>query len=166
MEFHSILNTPNFTQGNKRWEFLSGCLQWGDWPRLLVVIHQLCYAKARWFIAWHCNCFGGTIHLTLDVASDMKTEISNSLELLGALHIFDRCLLSVTEINRFGFDDGPNCSHNAFYDYLASQKQKASKSFDFTDSILLFIRISFSNVLYRKQRAWLAFGGPTRAIRW
>ena len=24
------------------------------------------------------------------------------------------------------FDDGPNCSHNAFYDYLASQKQKAT----------------------------------------
>jgi hypothetical protein len=27
----------------------------------------------------------------------------------------------------FGFDDGPNCSHNAFYDYLSQQKQKASK---------------------------------------
>jgi peptidoglycan/xylan/chitin deacetylase (PgdA/CDA1 family) len=26
----------------------------------------------------------------------------------------------------FGFDDGPNCSHNAFYDYLTSQKQKAT----------------------------------------
>ncbi|KAI7862008.1 hypothetical protein BDF14DRAFT_1737275 [Spinellus fusiger] len=24
------------------------------------------------------------------------------------------------------FDDGPNCSHNAFYDFLAQQKQKAS----------------------------------------
>jgi hypothetical protein len=28
----------------------------------------------------------------------------------------------------YGFDDGPNCSHNAFYDYLTSQNQKASKS--------------------------------------
>lgn len=27
----------------------------------------------------------------------------------------------------YGFDDGPNCSHNAFYDYLKSQNQKASK---------------------------------------
>ncbi|PPQ75102.1 hypothetical protein CVT26_008136 [Gymnopilus dilepis] len=26
----------------------------------------------------------------------------------------------------YGFDDGPNCSHNAFYDYLMSQNQKAS----------------------------------------
>lgn len=26
----------------------------------------------------------------------------------------------------FGFDDGPNCSHNAFYDYLSAQKQKAT----------------------------------------
>jgi hypothetical protein len=25
-----------------------------------------------------------------------------------------------------GFDDGPNCSHNAFYDYLAAQNQKAT----------------------------------------
>lgn len=27
----------------------------------------------------------------------------------------------------YGFDDGPNCSHNAFYDYLTEQNQKASK---------------------------------------
>ena len=26
----------------------------------------------------------------------------------------------------YTFDDGPNCSHNAFYDYLASQNQKAT----------------------------------------
>ncbi|KAE9400016.1 carbohydrate esterase family 4 protein [Gymnopus androsaceus JB14] len=26
----------------------------------------------------------------------------------------------------YGFDDGPNCSHNAFYDYLDSQNQKAT----------------------------------------
>ena len=26
----------------------------------------------------------------------------------------------------YAFDDGPNCSHNAFYDYLTSQKQKAT----------------------------------------
>ncbi|KAF5345214.1 hypothetical protein D9756_011555 [Leucocoprinus leucothites] len=26
----------------------------------------------------------------------------------------------------YGFDDGPNCSHNAFYDYLASKNQKAT----------------------------------------
>lgn len=27
----------------------------------------------------------------------------------------------------YGFDDGPNCSHNAFYEFLSQQKQKASK---------------------------------------
>jgi hypothetical protein len=27
----------------------------------------------------------------------------------------------------YGFDDGPNCSHNAFYDFLSQQQQKASK---------------------------------------
>ncbi|KAH9979332.1 chitin deacetylase [Lactifluus volemus] len=26
----------------------------------------------------------------------------------------------------YGFDDGPNCTHNVFYDYLASQNQKAT----------------------------------------
>ncbi|KAJ3745520.1 carbohydrate esterase family 4 protein, partial [Lentinula detonsa] len=34
----------------------------------------------------------------------------------------------------YGFDDGPNCSHNAFYDFLQSQNQKASKSFYFIGS--------------------------------
>jgi len=36
----------------------------------------------------------------------------------------------------YGFDDGPNCSHNAFYDYLSGQKQKASK-------FLLFLSAHF-----------------------
>lgn len=26
----------------------------------------------------------------------------------------------------YGFDDGPNCTHNVFYDFLASQNQKAT----------------------------------------
>ncbi|KAK7451785.1 hypothetical protein VKT23_012464 [Stygiomarasmius scandens] len=29
----------------------------------------------------------------------------------------------------YGFDDGPNCSHNAFYDYLESENQKATMFF-------------------------------------
>ncbi|KAF9475036.1 glycoside hydrolase/deacetylase [Pholiota conissans] len=29
----------------------------------------------------------------------------------------------------FGFDDGPNCSHNAFYDYLKAHNQKATMFF-------------------------------------
>ena len=26
----------------------------------------------------------------------------------------------------YGFDDGPNCSHNAFYDFLEQNQQKAT----------------------------------------
>ena len=26
----------------------------------------------------------------------------------------------------YAFDDGPNCTHNIFYNYLSSQKQKAT----------------------------------------
>lgn len=26
----------------------------------------------------------------------------------------------------YGFDDGPNCGHNVFYDFLTAQNQKAS----------------------------------------
>ena len=29
----------------------------------------------------------------------------------------------------YGFDDGPNCTHNIFYDYLSSQNQKATMFF-------------------------------------
>lgn len=29
----------------------------------------------------------------------------------------------------YGFDDGPNCSHNVFYDFLAEQQQKATMYF-------------------------------------
>lgn len=29
----------------------------------------------------------------------------------------------------YGFDDGPNCSHNVFYDFLSEQKQKATMYF-------------------------------------
>ena len=33
----------------------------------------------------------------------------------------------------YGFDDGPNCSHNAFYDFLSSNDQRASQ---FTDAAM------------------------------
>lgn len=29
----------------------------------------------------------------------------------------------------YGFDDGPNCSHNVFYNFLSQNNQKASTSF-------------------------------------
>ncbi|KAF8546838.1 hypothetical protein OG21DRAFT_1028518 [Imleria badia] len=36
----------------------------------------------------------------------------------------------------YGFDDGPNCSHNAFYDFLQQNNQKASSSLCFRYSLL------------------------------
>ncbi|KAF9259590.1 glycoside hydrolase/deacetylase [Marasmius fiardii PR-910] len=41
----------------------------------------------------------------------------------------DISLVPEPETLGFGFDDGPNCSHNAFYDYLTEQKQKATMFF-------------------------------------
>jgi len=53
----------------------------------------------------------------------------------------------------YGFDDGPNCSHNAFYDYLSGQKQKASK-------FLLFLSAHFLHwdIDYHKFRSYVLHG--------
>lgn len=48
----------------------------------------------------------------------------------------------------YGFDDGPNCSHNAFYDFLLKQNQKASKSFSLIRRISILIQSENSYVLY------------------
>ena len=57
----------------------------------------------------------------------------------------------------YGFDDGPNCSHNAFYDYLKSQNQKASKCLRSTRiEMLLIDSDDYSNVLHREQHHELA----------
>ena len=39
-------------------------------------------------------------------------------------------IINVPEPNTlgYGFDDGPDCAHNEFYDYLTAQNQKASES--------------------------------------
>jgi peptidoglycan/xylan/chitin deacetylase (PgdA/CDA1 family) len=44
----------------------------------------------------------------------------------------------------YGFDDGPNCSHNAFYDFLTEQKQKAT---------MFYIGINVQNHPLEAQRA-------------
>jgi hypothetical protein len=41
----------------------------------------------------------------------------------------DITTLPIPEAWGYGFDDGPNCSHNAFYDYLNEQNQKATMFF-------------------------------------
>jgi hypothetical protein len=41
----------------------------------------------------------------------------------------DITTLPIPESWGYGFDDGPNCSHNAFYDYLNEQNQKATMFF-------------------------------------
>ncbi|KIK67068.1 carbohydrate esterase family 4 protein [Collybiopsis luxurians FD-317 M1] len=56
----------------------------------------------------------------------------------------------------YGFDDGPNCSHNAFYDFLQSQDQKAT---------FYFIGSNVQNWPLEAQRA-LADGHEICAHTW
>ena len=49
-----------------------------------------------------------------------KTQCSVLIEERSSLYLQPQTL-------GYGFDDGPNCSHNAFYDYLTTQEQKASE---------------------------------------
>jgi len=73
----------------------------------------------------------------------------------------------------YGFDDGPNCSHNAFYDYLSQENQKASKfrlsspaNHDVPGCSHDHSAFLHSYVLYRKQCYGLASGGPAWIGRW
>ncbi|WFD44341.1 hypothetical protein MPSI1_003008 [Malassezia psittaci] len=54
-------------------------------------------------------------------------------------------LTACPEPNTWGltFDDGPNCSHNAFYDYLSQQKLKAT---------MFYIGTNVKNLPYQAQR--------------
>ncbi|KAK7039626.1 hypothetical protein R3P38DRAFT_2900824, partial [Favolaschia claudopus] len=57
------------------------------------------------------DCWWSSAQCTTPKVAGLKPDISNMPEpnTLG-----------------YGFDDGPNCSHNAFYDYLTSKNQKAT----------------------------------------
>jgi len=48
----------------------------------------------------------------------------------------------------YGFDDGPNCSHNAFYDYLTQKEQKASTSLTIHLEHIGILMVVCSYVLY------------------
>ncbi|KAH8923140.1 carbohydrate esterase family 4 protein [Atractiella rhizophila] len=53
-------------------------------------------------------------------------------------------LSSLRTLGALTYDDGPNCSHNAFYDYLREQNQKAT---------MFFIGSNVMNWPYQAQRA-------------
>lgn len=65
----------------------------------------------------------------------------------------------------YGFDDGPNCSHNAFYDFLTSQNQKASEwsliMVVIPDSVLIG---AGNYVLHWEQRNGLASGSTESCV--
>jgi hypothetical protein len=89
-------------------------------------------AQAKW------NSIKGSIPLNISVKGTIKGNFSgftpNYRPLdLHCLRSFDKCstpnwpvfhlIIAIPEPNSLGyrFDDGPNCSHNAFYDFLTQQ---------------------------------------------
>jgi hypothetical protein len=95
-------------------------------------------------------------NLSADVASVPEVRsFSRAFALSGSWHLFPGApLLFFVNFIRslanprshpqprtlgYGFDDGPNCSHNAFYDYLNERGQKASECF----SVLVHFFCSF-----------------------
>jgi hypothetical protein len=103
------------------------------------------YPQIAWTAPRCCLGFGGMIN-----------KLSPNPQLV---------LTRVEQPNTLGyaFDDGPNCSHNAFYDYLHSQNQKASAFMTIVDMLdaLLWPRLNGSDVLHWKQCPRLAIGGST-----
>jgi len=60
------------------------------------------------------DCWFTLTHCTTPKVSGIPTDVGNVPE---------------PRTMGYGFDDGPNCTHNAFYDYLSSQNQKATMFF-------------------------------------
>ncbi|KAI0295340.1 chitin deacetylase [Multifurca ochricompacta] len=71
---------------------------------------------------------GSTINVTYDSVNDPDCWWSVRQCTIPKLAGLSPDVSSVPEPKTmgYGFDDGPNCTHNAFYDYLASQNQKAT----------------------------------------
>ncbi|KAI9456020.1 hypothetical protein BJY52DRAFT_1277572, partial [Lactarius psammicola] len=71
---------------------------------------------------------GSTINVTYDSANDpdcwWTVRQCTTPKLAGLLP--DVSSVPEPKTIGYGFDDGPNCTHNAFYNYLASQNQKAT----------------------------------------
>jgi hypothetical protein len=95
--------------------------------------------QAKW------NSIKGSIPTNIPTKGTIKGDFTNFTPTYSASDpdcwwTYDKCdtpklagldpdIISVPEPMSlgYGFDDGPNCSHNAFYDFLNGQQQKASK---------------------------------------
>ncbi|KIK61470.1 carbohydrate esterase family 4 protein [Collybiopsis luxurians FD-317 M1] len=79
----------------------------------------------------HGDIFGDWNDTSYNVASDPACWWTRSLCTTPKLAGLPPDVASVPEPDTmgYGFDDGPNCSHNAFYDYLKDQNQKATMFF-------------------------------------
>ncbi|KAH9169798.1 carbohydrate esterase family 4 protein [Lactarius sanguifluus] len=71
---------------------------------------------------------GSTIGVTYDTANDPDCWWTETLCKTPKLAGLPPDVFNVPEPKTmgYGFDDGPNCTHNAFYNFLASQNQKAT----------------------------------------
>ncbi|KAH9018834.1 carbohydrate esterase family 4 protein [Lactarius hengduanensis] len=69
---------------------------------------------------------GSTIGVTYDIANDPDCWWTETLCTTPKLAGLPPDVSSVPEPKTmgYGFDDGPNCTHNAFYNFLASQNQR------------------------------------------
>ncbi|KAF9473035.1 carbohydrate esterase family 4 protein [Pholiota conissans] len=66
-----------------------------------------------------------TVHYTAD-DPDCWWTFNNCVTPKAPGLVPDIAIMPEPQTLGYGFDDGPNCSHNAFYDYLTSQNQKAT----------------------------------------
>lgn len=81
------------------------------------------------------DCWWSFAKCTTPKLSGLVADISAVPEVrlaLFSVRCVDGCLLVLLKRQPntlgYGFDDGPNCGHNVFYDFLTSQNQKASAS--------------------------------------
>ncbi|KAJ6602826.1 carbohydrate esterase family 4 protein [Mycena vulgaris] len=74
---------------------------------------------------------GDTSKVTYDNAADPDCWWTKTLCTTPKLSGLKADIVSVPEPRTlgYGFDDGPSCEHNCFYDYLAQQQQKATMFF-------------------------------------
>ncbi|KAJ4001878.1 putative chitin deacetylase [Lentinula boryana] len=79
----------------------------------------------------HGDIYGDWNDTSYNVAEDPDCWWTKSLCTTPKLSTIPADVASIPEPETmgYGFDDGPNCSHNAFYDYLLEQNQKATMFF-------------------------------------
>ena len=110
-----------------------------NWVQPAVIVANDTEALNKW------NSIKSSIPTNIPVKGTVKGDFSNFTPTYNTSDpdcwwTYDKCdtpklaglspdIISIPEPQSlgYGFDDGPNCSHNAFYNFLTSNKQKASK---------------------------------------